>query len=209
MIAPPKPPTNDDLEALIKEARERQLRRRLLGAAGVAIAAVLGLSLYALVAGGDRANLGTSQPRPAALQAQPCHAAQLSVDVFFQGATQMMIGGAMLTNTGGAACSLPATRPAVRITGQGKRLPAREQALTRALSLPWRPARVLAPYAKAEIVMNWGRLNWCGKPTKPTPRFVLRFTNGLTLSGIASGLTLPGCGLDGSTIAVSRPLLAP
>ena len=65
MIAPPKPPTNDDLEALIKEARERQLRRRLLGAAGVAIAAVLGLSLYALVAGGDRANLGTSQPRPA------------------------------------------------------------------------------------------------------------------------------------------------
>ena len=38
MIAPPKPPAHDELEALIKEARERQLRRRLLGAAGIAVA---------------------------------------------------------------------------------------------------------------------------------------------------------------------------
>jgi hypothetical protein len=37
-LAPPKP-SHDELEALIKEARQRQLRRRLLGAAGVAIAA--------------------------------------------------------------------------------------------------------------------------------------------------------------------------
>ena len=42
MIAPPRPPSHDELEALIKEARARQLRRRLLGAAGVAIAAALG-----------------------------------------------------------------------------------------------------------------------------------------------------------------------
>src|SRR5262249_27889924 len=48
MIAPPRPPSHDELEALIKEARARQLRRRLLGAAGVAIAAAVALGAYAL-----------------------------------------------------------------------------------------------------------------------------------------------------------------
>jgi hypothetical protein len=38
MIAPPKPPSHDEREALIKEARARQLRRRLLGAASMAMA---------------------------------------------------------------------------------------------------------------------------------------------------------------------------
>jgi Protein of unknown function (DUF4232) len=49
MIAPPRPPPHDELEALIKEARARQLRRRLLGAAGVAITAALGLCIYAFL----------------------------------------------------------------------------------------------------------------------------------------------------------------
>lgn len=54
MIAPPKPP-RDELELLIKEARQRQLRRRLLGAAAVAIVAAIGLGIYALTGGnGDR-----------------------------------------------------------------------------------------------------------------------------------------------------------
>ena len=48
MIAPPRPPSHDELEALIKEARARQLRRRLLGTAGVAIGAALVLGAYAL-----------------------------------------------------------------------------------------------------------------------------------------------------------------
>jgi hypothetical protein len=51
MIATPRPPSNDQLEALIREARERQLRRRLLGAASVAIVAAIGLGAYALSAG--------------------------------------------------------------------------------------------------------------------------------------------------------------
>jgi hypothetical protein len=207
MIAPPKTPSRDELEALIKEARERQLRRRLLGAAGVAIAAAIGLALYALTIGGTRPARTTADRTPGSLPS--CSASRLSIDVFFQGATQMMIGGAMVTNTGGAACSLPLTRPAVRIRSHGKRVPAREYALTGPMLPAWQPASVLAPHGKAQIVMDWGRLNWCGKPMKLRPRFVLRFGNGLTLSGAASGLTLPGCGLSGSTIAVSRPLLAP
>jgi len=84
MIAPPRPPSRDDLEALIEEARARQLRRRLLGAAGVAIAAALGLSVYALTIGGQPAAStaqkgssgvpfccasGKASPRPPALVA--------------------------------------------------------------------------------------------------------------------------------------------
>ena len=65
MIAPPRPPSHDELEALIKEARERQLRRRLLGAAGIAIAAAIGLSVFGLTAGtGNRpATGGNLRPR--------------------------------------------------------------------------------------------------------------------------------------------------
>jgi hypothetical protein len=54
MIAPPRPPSHDELEALIKEARARQLRRRLLGAASIATAAAAGLGIYATL--GSHAN---------------------------------------------------------------------------------------------------------------------------------------------------------
>jgi hypothetical protein len=61
MLAPPLPPSPDEREALIREARARQLRRRLLGAAGVAVAAAFGLSAYAITIGGDsRANLSSA-----------------------------------------------------------------------------------------------------------------------------------------------------
>jgi hypothetical protein len=207
MIAPPKPPSHDDLEALIKEARERQLRRRLLGAAAAAVAATLGLGIYASVTGGNPANLAQPPAQGGRATGPACRASQLSVAIFFQGATQSMLGGATVTNTGQAACSLPVTRPDVRITLHGKRLQVREQSMTGSSLPTWKSARALAPNAKAEVLMDWGRLNWeCGTSSRPTPRFVLRFASGLKVSGIAGGLTLPTCGLRASTIAVSRPL---
>lgn len=211
MVAPPKPPAQDELELLIKEARERQLRRRLLGAAGVAIAAALGLSIYAFVTGGGPANLAQPPVHRGPATGPPCRASQLSVSVFFQGATQMMIGGATLANTGHAACSLPVGRPTVRIAEHGKPLPVREEGLTGSfLPTTWKPARVLTPGTKAEVLMDWSRLNWdCGSAATPTPRFVLRFGTALELSGIASGLTLPACGVGHSAIGVSRPLIEP
>jgi hypothetical protein len=54
MIAPPKPPSQDELEALIREARERQLRRRLFATAAVAIAAGVGLAVWAALPGGTK-----------------------------------------------------------------------------------------------------------------------------------------------------------
>jgi hypothetical protein len=53
-----KPPSDEELEALIKEARARQLRRRLLGAVGVVLAAATAFVSYALVAG-----QGPEEPR--------------------------------------------------------------------------------------------------------------------------------------------------
>jgi hypothetical protein len=117
MIAPPRPPAHDELEALIKEARERQLRRRLLGAAAIAIASALGLSLYALLTSGT---VDSVTPANAGRATGPlCRASQLSATAGWQGATQSMLGGAAITNTSNVACSLPSGRPAVRIRWQG------------------------------------------------------------------------------------------
>jgi hypothetical protein len=51
-VAPPKPPARDEPDALIPEARAHQWRRRLVGAAFVALAAGVALSIYAVVSGG-------------------------------------------------------------------------------------------------------------------------------------------------------------
>ena len=53
-IAPPRlPPSNDQLDALVREARARQRRRRLLGVGLMALAAGVALSTYAVLSGGS------------------------------------------------------------------------------------------------------------------------------------------------------------
>jgi hypothetical protein len=53
-IAPPRrPPSQDELDALVRQARARHRRRRLLGAGLVALAAGLALSIYAVASGGS------------------------------------------------------------------------------------------------------------------------------------------------------------
>jgi photosystem II stability/assembly factor-like uncharacterized protein len=52
VVAPPERPRADELEALIPEARSRQRRRWLVGAAALALAASLGLSLWPASPGG-------------------------------------------------------------------------------------------------------------------------------------------------------------
>lgn len=48
-FAPPRPPSPAEREALIREARERQRRRRLLGAASVAIVAAVTMAAYSVL----------------------------------------------------------------------------------------------------------------------------------------------------------------
>lgn len=208
MIAPPRPPSHDELEALIREARARQLRRRLLAAAGVAIAAALGLSLYALTTSG-RAG-GVTPANAGRPNAPPCSASQLSTTVSFQGATQTMLGGASIANTSDSACSLPSGRPVVRISWRGRRMPIREQPGPGSIGPSFHPAHVLAPGAQAEVIMQWRAKWYCGtgpERTNFSPRFQLHLSRSLLVVATADGMIQPNCGKAvTSYLGVTRPL---
>lgn len=205
MIAPPKPPSRDELEALIKEARARQLRRRLLGAAGMAVTAALGLSAYALTIGGGGQAIHSRGPAGAGPPG--CRASQLSATAGLNGATGTMDGFATLTNTSATRCSLPATRPRVSIFWRGKQMPARQKGFSESGGVP---VHVLAPGARAFVHMDWAE--WCGKPSAGTvirPTLRLRFGE-LQVIARAHLMTPPRCDVPGteSTIRVSRLLVA-
>src|SRR5262249_7109335 len=172
MIAPPKPPSHDELEALIKEARARQLRRRLIGAAGVAIAAALGLIVYAFGTGGGPANLA-QPPASGGRAAGPprCSASQLTMSTGGQGSTQLVLGGAVITNTGGQACALPTGRPVVRLAWQGVTMHVPQPVPKPGEVQSGRPAHALVPGAKALISIRWG--NWCGRRPPDPPALTL------------------------------------
>jgi hypothetical protein len=61
LLAPPKPPSPEDLEALIEEARRRARRRRLAYLAATVLAVAAGAGIYSIVAftggGGERSAL--------------------------------------------------------------------------------------------------------------------------------------------------------
>ncbi|HEY2355107.1 MAG TPA: DUF4232 domain-containing protein [Gaiellaceae bacterium] len=206
MLAPPRPPSHDELELLIKEARERQLRRRLLGAAAVAMAAALGLGAYAITIGGNVGNEGRTPMQGGRASVTFCRSSQLAMSIGGQGATEMVLGGALITNTGGQTCALPTRRPVVRITWQGKPMQVRQPVPRPGEVDSGTPAHVLARGAKALISMRWG--NWCGRRASGLPTFRLLFGHGVTLS--APGLGVPLCigpGMPGF-LDVSRPLAA-
>jgi Protein of unknown function (DUF4232) len=203
MIAPPRRPSQDEVEALIKEARERQLRRRLLGAAGVAIVSALGLSVYAFATGGSVNPVAPANAGRAT--GAFCRASQLSATVGWQGATQSMAGGTTLTNTSNVVCSLPTGQPILRIRWQGRTLALRER---RFAPPPGKPVRILEPGAEATIFLQWW--NYCGTAVtrKVPPTVYLRFPDGLAVSALATQQWgVPFCNAPGapSTIYVSGP----
>lgn len=209
MIAPPRSPSHEELEALIKEARARQLRRRLVGAAGVAIGAALGLSLYAVVAGGSPADLAQPPAHGGRATGPLCRVSQLSASAEFQGATGSIAGGVRLANTSRTVCSLPTGVPRVRIFWHGKALPAKEVG---GMSVSGEtPVHVLEPGATAFVYMQWS--GWCGYPPETkTIRPVFRLRLGrLAVDATAQQMSTPRCnapgsGTSASTISVSRPV---
>jgi hypothetical protein len=209
MIAPPKPPSHDDTEALIEEARARQLRRRLLGAAGIAVAAAIALGLYALTAGGDSSR--STAPAPIGPAGVPlCRSSQLSRSIGDPigpqpGPTLWVV----LTNTSRTACSLPVGTPKAWVTWQGKLLPTHERHLLGIRPAEWyplRPISILKPGTKAGVTLEWR--NWCAKPrsNRDLMRFHLRFDK---VAGVSFSFgPRPACHAKGSpsTVLVSRPL---
>lgn len=198
MMAPPKPPRPDELEALIKEARERQLRRRLLGAVGIAVVAALGLGAYALIGGGSPANLAQPPAQGGRVIAPLCRASQLSATVGFQGATQTLVGGADVKNVSDRPCSLPGKWPRVRITAEGKRLAVVQRRPPGYRRFPEKPARVLVPGKTATVEMQWA--NWCGGPHAPVSQ------GGIPLAPLKTDFTIDfGRGLMATAATSNGP----
>jgi hypothetical protein len=215
MIAPPKRPSHDEPEALIREARERQLRRRLLGAAGIAVAAAIALGAYALTYGATERS-ATSNARGTPVPA--CRSSQLSASTGLGGAAGSLIGPVLIVNRSSAACALPQGRPAVRVTFHGKPTPTVERAWPRGSLGPTRAAQAVAPGAKAMVMLWWS--NWCARAGQPRPSrgpvtMILRFAGGLELAAPEStphrSPQVPWCSDLGhrsiSRLAVSRPLV--
>jgi len=205
MLAPPKPPAHDEPEALIKEARERQLRRRLFGAAGIAIAAATGLSVYALtVSGSDQA--ATRNGSPGAIP--QCRSSMLSASSYWNGAAGTLINFFAIANRSGTACSLPTGAPLVRLDWHGSALNVQESRPNNGFGFAPRskPLRILAPGHRAVIYMQWS--NWCGRPrAKLAADVSLRFEAGLRVTA-RNVLGQPPClnRANPSLLVVSRPL---
>lgn len=197
MLAPPKPPSYDELEALIKEARARQLRRRLLGAAAVATLAAIGLGSYALTSGGRGSAATSSSAGPAP---PLCRSAQLSTSAGATAAAGTALLSVTMANTS-RACTLPNGRPDVRILFRAKQVPIKQQSWS-AQSDFGRPAGgVLAPGRRAYVDLRWR--DWCphpaAAPTTGRVTLVLRFHDGLRVTAPESapdvpGPALPACG---------------
>jgi hypothetical protein len=115
--SPPRPPSQDELDALIREARERQLRRRLLGAAAIAITAAVSLGIYAVFSdGSSRPTTGAS---PSGL-ATTCPLGALSLSIQTQGTATQAVTFLTIRNPQRLTCSI--TAPVVfEITANGQR----------------------------------------------------------------------------------------
>jgi hypothetical protein len=210
MIAPPKPPAQDELETLMKEARERQLRRRLLAAAGVAIAAALALAIYAVTLGGgstESAGSGPLGPGGAPL----CRSSHISSSLDIPDGVTGLTAWLILANRGTTPCSLPLQPPAVQITWRGSVLPTREVRGRDLVDASWEPirtVRVLQPKQRAAINFDWK--NFCGtrRPSnRAIPTYRFSFDRDLVLR--APFGPPPSCLRPGapSTLRVSLPIL--
>jgi hypothetical protein len=196
MLAPPKPPSHDDPEDLIKEARARQLRRRLLGAAGVALVAALGLGAHALSVGGA----GHARPTTAASAGAPlCRTSQLSTTFGTGGAAGTALGPLWLVNTADRACSLPVGPPAVQVIFRGKPLATREH-LWGSKDFGTPAGQIVPPGKKRFFQIGWSSLcpNPAAAPESRHATLSVRFRGGLRLAVPDTPpdrfVSLPGCG---------------
>jgi len=207
MIAPPKPPAHDELAALMKQARERQLRRRLLGAAGVAVAAAITLGIYALTIGDSSVESALNGPGGVPL----CRTSQISVSfpmligVISPGRTGLFV----MENKSSSACSLPLRPPTASVTHHGVRLSVRQVPGHGVFLGAWAPLRathLLQPGGRAAISSYWQ--NWCGAHSY-RPMYIEHYRFGSQLSVSFPIGPHPYCAARGapSTIRVSRPIL--
>lgn len=107
-LAPSRPPSPDELEALIREARARQRRRRLLAATSVGLVAAAILALYGIVPRGAHKAKSSHAQGPVAFASLPrCRSDQLRLSLVRGGVAAGTVGDAFgFTNTSLNACML-------------------------------------------------------------------------------------------------------
>jgi hypothetical protein len=212
--SPPRPPSSEELEALIREARDRQRRRRLLGAAVVAIAAAIGVSLFSVMEGKTSSSVGRSAPADGL---PLCRSSQLSTSAGLSGAAGTALVPTFITNTSSTACALPTGRPVVRMTFRGKTVPTRERSWGSDAQFAPRAGRLLEAGRKVYVEVGWR--SFCPRPAQaPTSGRVLLtllFRDGLQVTApetTPEGVPgLPGCGellQPPPWVGVSPPLSA-
>jgi hypothetical protein len=150
--SPPRPPSQAELDALIREARARQLHRRLLGAAAIATIAAASLGIYAVFSGASsRPTAGASASGLAA----PCPLSALPLSLQAQGTATQAVFFLAIRNPQHLTCSINV--PAVlEITENGHRAPISDNPLRARLHATLRRQSTLWPASGA-----WWA-NWCG-----------------------------------------------
>jgi len=127
VVAPPEPPpARDDLEALIREARARQRRRRLTAAFVVGLAAAAAVGVYDGLAGSGSTNVGSRQRGPAALSPLPrCRSDQLRLTApkMWGAAAGSLIEDFTLTNSSQTTCALSGWPAVQRLGRSGRPIP--------------------------------------------------------------------------------------
>lgn len=208
--SPPRQPGQDEPEALIPEARERQRRRWLIGATVVALSAALALAIDSITSGVATSPKGHRSPAPVA-GAPPCRAMQLKtmrlapgLPAVFNQVSLLGVGITVVTNPSHAACSIPA--PEVSIFSHGRKLGVQQvDGLAFRIGPKAPPVHVLRPGKSAQVDLTWR--NWCGSPTLHGTRELktvrIRFGSALTVAG---KVRKPACGLRGtpSTVSVAQ-----
>jgi hypothetical protein len=121
VLSPPEP-RHDDPELLIREARARQRKRRLVGVAAVVILAVA-VAAYGAV---DVLSGGASHaPNSAGAASPSCRAAQLAISYVRKGAVMGEEGGLLRFTNKGRACSISGWPSVLAVRGDGSTVAAR------------------------------------------------------------------------------------
>jgi hypothetical protein len=102
--APPHAPQQDELDALIEEARRRARRRRFGYAAALVVATLVGAGLYI----GLHGNGGGGEPRGSRerVTSRPCDVRRVKLMMGYQGATGFIVTGVTAKLVHGPTCTL-------------------------------------------------------------------------------------------------------
>jgi uncharacterized protein DUF4232 len=127
VVAPPQPPpSQEDLETLIREARARQRRRRLTAAFAVGLAAAAAMGVYGGLAGSSSTSTRSRQRGPAALSSLPhCRSDQLRLTAprMWGAAAGSLIEGFTLTNASRRTCAVSGWPDVRRLGRSGRPIP--------------------------------------------------------------------------------------